>query len=120
MVEVKLVTIPLWGDLAHEPFAGIDTETSALDSVVVDELTPILGFENVAFLAVRNFEDFVCQRFHAGFACAGVLVREGVKPIQPLEDGGLGWHSFVITDRPEAFTGRNPFADDIGQLLRER
>lgn len=76
MIEVKPITVFLRSNLAHEPFAGIDAQPRPLDSVVVDYFPAVLSPENVAFLAVGNLQDFVCEGFHASFARAGVLRTE--------------------------------------------
>lgn len=59
MVEVKPITVFLRSDLAHDPFARIDTQLCPLDGVVVDNLPAVYRREHVAFLAVGYLEDFI-------------------------------------------------------------
>ncbi|MEY9770755.1 hypothetical protein ABIA14_003032 [Sinorhizobium fredii] len=117
MVEVKPITVFLRSDLAHDPFAGVDAKPGPLDGVVVDYLAAVFSLDHVAFLAVRNLQDFIAERFHSSFARAGVLRTEVLVLHHPFADEAFRWHFFCAADFPEAFTDGEFFEDVLSCLL---
>ncbi len=84
---------------------------------MIDDFSTVFGLEDVAFLAVGNLQDFICEGFHPGFARAGVLRTEVLVLHHPFADEAFRWHFFCAADFPEAFTDGEFFEDVLSCLL---
>ncbi|MEY9328256.1 hypothetical protein ABIA20_005290 [Sinorhizobium fredii] len=117
MIEVKPITVFLRSNLAHEPFAGIDAQPRPLDSVVVDHFATVFGLEDVAFLAVGDLQDFVCESFHSSFARAGVLRTEVLIQHHPFANEAFGRHPSDRANLPQALAYRQLFEDLLSGVV---
>ncbi|MEY9100497.1 hypothetical protein ABIA24_003406 [Sinorhizobium fredii] len=83
---------------------------------MVDDFPAVFGLEDVAFLAVGNLQDFVCEGFHASFARAGVLRTEFLILHYPFANEAFRRHAFRGANLSQALADRQLFEDLLSGL----
>ncbi len=83
---------------------------------MIDDFSTVFGLEDVAFLAVGNLQDFVCEGFHSSFARAGVLRTEVLVLHHPFAGKAFRRHAFSGANLPQALADRQLFEDLLSGL----